>query len=364
MYQQLDAPPKKQDNCFKRFGILILALCFCCIRRCLSPFRSNDGNTEDEESGERKVNRSRSASKGKDSGGQESGDDALDGGVGDSSDQSLGRIHFKLEYDFNAKTLTVVVIRCEGLPALDVGGTSDPYVKIYLLPEKKKKHETKVQKNTLNPVFNQTFTFKMPYADVINKTLVFAIFDFDRFSKHDQIGEVQLPLCNVDLANVIEEWRNLVSVESDAELEKKLGDICFSIRYVPTSGKLTIVILEAKNLKKMDVTGLSDPYVKVELMLGKRKPKKKKTSVKSNTLNPYFNESLSFDKINRNQIEKVKLVVTVVDYDRIGSSDPIGRCVLGSMASGAELRHWTDMLAAPRRPIAAWHTLQDPEPDE
>ncbi len=39
--------------------------------------------------------------------------------------------------------------------------------------------------------------------------------------------------------------------------ENKLGDICFSLRYVPTAGKLTVVVLEAKNLKKMDVGGLS-----------------------------------------------------------------------------------------------------------
>ena len=42
--------------------------------------------------------------------------------------------------------------------------------------------------------------------------------------------------------------------------ENKLGDICFSLRYVPTAGKLTIVILEAKNLKKMDVGGLSGTF--------------------------------------------------------------------------------------------------------
>lgn len=40
-------------------------------------------------------------------------------------------------------------------------------------------------------------------------------------------------------------------------VQEKLGDICISLRYVPTSGKLTICILEAKNLKKMDVGGLS-----------------------------------------------------------------------------------------------------------
>ncbi|XP_036340688.1 synaptotagmin 1-like [Rhagoletis pomonella] len=97
-----------------------------------------------------------------------------------------------------------------------MGGTSDPYVKVYLLPDKKKKFETKVHRKTLSPVFNETFTFKgLPYADAMNKTLVFAIFDFDRFSKHDQIGEVKVPLCTIDLAQTIEEWRDLVSVEGE-----------------------------------------------------------------------------------------------------------------------------------------------------
>ena len=49
----------------------------------------------------------------------------------------------------------------------------------------------------------------------MNKTLVFAIFDFDRFSKHDQIGEVKVPLCMIDLAQTIEEWRELQSVEGE-----------------------------------------------------------------------------------------------------------------------------------------------------
>lgn len=55
----------------------------------------------------------------------------------------------------------------------------------------------------------------IPYAEAMNKTLVFAIFDFDRFSKHDQIGEVKVPLCQIDLAQTIEEWRELQSVEGE-----------------------------------------------------------------------------------------------------------------------------------------------------
>lgn len=57
--------------------------------------------------------------------------------------------------------MSVTVIQAEDLPALDMGGTSDPYVKVYLLPDKKKKFETKVHRKTLSPVFNETFIFKV-----------------------------------------------------------------------------------------------------------------------------------------------------------------------------------------------------------
>lgn len=67
----------------------------------------------------------------------------------------------QLEYDFNSNSLAVTVHQAEELPALDMGGTSDPYVKVYLLPDKKKKFETKVHRKTLNPIFNETFTFKV-----------------------------------------------------------------------------------------------------------------------------------------------------------------------------------------------------------
>ena len=61
------------------------------------------------------------------------------------------------------------------------------------MPDKKRKFETKVHRKTLNPFFNETFAFKgVPYSETFDKTLVFAVFDYDRFSKHDQIGEVKV----------------------------------------------------------------------------------------------------------------------------------------------------------------------------
>jgi synaptotagmin-1 len=279
-------------------------------------------------------------------------------GTQEKEKEVLGKLQFSLDYDFQKGELTVGIIQATDLPAMDMCGTSDPYVKVYLMPDKKKKFETKVHRKTLNPVFNEKFVFKLPFGEVASQNLVLNVYDFDRFSKHDQIGQIKIPLKSLDLTRTIEEWKDLDPPEGDNEKENRLGDICLSLRYVPTSGKLNVVILEAKNLKKMDVGGLSDPYVKLSLMLNGKRVKKKKTTIKKYTLNPYYNESFAFE-VPFEQIQKVSLIVTVVDYDRIGTSDPIGRIVLGCNATGSELRHWSDMLANPRRPIAQWHTLQE-----
>lgn len=63
-----------------------------------------------------------------------------------------------------------------------------------------------------------------------------AIYDFDRFSKHDIIGEVKVPMNTVDLGQPIEEWRDLqggekeeVRVERPAlnARSRGLGSVCW-----------------------------------------------------------------------------------------------------------------------------------------
>ena len=99
-----------------------------------------------------------------------------------------GRIHYRLEYDFTTQELKVTVsgkykwnpvgnifhsnlffvqiIECSDLPPTDWStGLTDPFVKLYLLPDKKPKYETKVHRKNLNPKFDQTFVFKnLPYV--------------------------------------------------------------------------------------------------------------------------------------------------------------------------------------------------------
>ncbi|KAK5885566.1 hypothetical protein CesoFtcFv8_019265 [Champsocephalus esox] len=325
---------------------LIFSMGFCIFKKCISKGK------KPKKVRERKGGRGRRK---KDKDGEEGGDkkDGEDG-KDDEEKEALGKLEYSLDYNFTDNTLIVGILQAQDLPAMDVGGSSDPYVKVYMLPDKKKKFETKVQRKNLCPVFNETFTFKIPYSDLGGQFLVLQVFDFDRFGKHDVIGEIKIAMNSIDLAQPIQEWKDLVGGEKE-EIEK-LGDICISLRYVPTAGKFTINIMEAKNLKKMDVGGLSDPFVKVVLQHNGKRLKKKKTSVKQNTLNPYFNESFSFE-IPFSQIQKVQVLITVYDYDKLGSNDAIGKCWMGYGASGIGIKHWSEMLANPRRPVAQWHSL-------
>lgn len=75
-------------------------------------------------------------------------------------DYKLGKLQFGLGYDFQNLTLTLKILRATGLPAKDLSGTSDPYVKIMLLPDKKHKLLTKVKKKNLNPHWNECFLFE------------------------------------------------------------------------------------------------------------------------------------------------------------------------------------------------------------
>ncbi|KAL7878547.1 hypothetical protein AOLI_G00095210 [Acnodon oligacanthus] len=337
--------------------LLILSCCFCVCTKFV--FKKKKEKTGKEKSGKDSISMSSMREEGfaetlhhkPDSQPQDKEEDPKE-------EVKLGKLQFSLDYNFTDGVLVVGVIQAEDLAAMDMSGTSDPYVKLYLLPDKKKKFETKVHRKTLNPTFNEHFTFKVPYTELGGKTLVMTVYDFDRFSKHDAIGDVRVQMNKVDFSHVTEEWRALQKAEK--EEQEKLGDICLSLRYVPTAGKLTVVILEAKNLKKMDVGGLSDPYVKIHLMQNGKRLKKKKTTIKKNTLNPYYNESFSFE-VPSEQIQKVQVVVTVLDYDKIGKNDAIGKVFVGLNSSGTEQRHWADMLANPRRPIAQWHALKPEE---
>ncbi|XP_011475869.3 synaptotagmin-6 [Oryzias latipes] len=277
------------------------------------------------------------------------------------SSKNCGRINFSLKYDYESEALLVNILKAVDLPAKDLCGTSDPYVKVYLLPDRKK-FQTRVHRKTLNPTFDETFQFPVPYEELAIRKLHMSVFDFDRFSRHDMIGEVVLENLfeTSDLSRETNIWRDIQYATSESV---DLGEIMFSLCYLPTAGRLTLTVIKCRNLKAMDITGYSDPYVKVSLICDGRRLKKKKTSIKKNTLNPTYNEAIIFD-IPPDSMDHVSLHISVMDYDLVGHNEIIGVMRVGCQAEGLGRDHWNEMLAYPRKPIAHWHPLVESKKSE
>uniref|UniRef100_A0A8C7X2E4 Synaptotagmin X n=1 Tax=Oryzias sinensis TaxID=183150 RepID=A0A8C7X2E4_9TELE len=279
----------------------------------------------------------------------------------DSEDESrgpvetCGKLSFSLRYDYEEQALVVKILKALDLPAKDFTGTSDPYVKIYLLPERKKKFQTRVHRKNLNPTFDETFCFPVAYDELCNRKLHFSVYDFDRFTSHDMIGEVVVDnLFELsDLSREAVVWKDIHAATMESV---DLGEIMYSLCYLPTAGRMTLTVIKCRNLKAMDITGSSDPYVKVYLVCDGRRLKKRKTTTKKSTLNPVFNEAIIFD-IPPENVEQVSLSIMVMDYDRVGHNEVIGVCRAGPDAVGLGRDHWNEMLAYPRKPITHWHAL-------
>eukprot|EP00794_Sanderia_malayensis_P012748 gene12748-14054_t len=279
------------------------------------------------------------------------------------------RIRFSMSFNADEKIATVTVIQACDVPGADLSGLSDPYAKCAIVPAGKKEFKTKVKMKTVNPVFDQTFNFKhITYAQLTSSYLHMKVFDYDRFSGHDMLGEAKVPIIDLDLTRPIDEWRILqpefkMETKGMKKGDPKLGHICISLAYAPNPQLLAVFILACKDLKSTDDDGYSDPYVKFWLIQEGKKVKKRKTSVKIRTLNPSYNESFLFE-VDFEKIEETSLMFIVCDYDKGEIGDPIGELLLGSLGTGAQLKHWTKMRRTPGKPVARWHRLRPPTASE
>lgn len=274
----------------------------------------------------------------------------------------LGQIHFGLQYEVSSNVLVVKVIEARELPppyCLDENkqdlAHSNPYCKISLIPDQKNSHQTSVQRKTQDPTWNEYFMFEIPFKEANERTLEILIKDFDKYSRHCIIGQVQFPLQDINLVKGVHVWKPLSPSTKD---RYDLGEIMFSLNYLPCAGRLTIDVIKAKQLLQTDLYGGSDPFVKITLVHFEKPIKTKKTTIKKNTLDPVFNESVSFN-INPQQLETSSIVMTVWDYNSKSRDDFVGRIVLGKYGTGPhEFTHWSRMLQSQRSPVAQWHSLR------
>ncbi|ULT87957.1 hypothetical protein L5515_007112 [Caenorhabditis briggsae] len=291
-------------------------------------------------------------------------------GFYDKSDESCirGTITFALRYDFIHRVLMLHVIRANNLPVEDKGTTVDPYVKMYLLPERRGHCKTRICKKNNDPEFNEMFSFDVTFNNLANRMLQFTVYDFDRFTRHGLIG-------NIIMRDLFEKsdlytWTEYTMHIVGSQNKNDYGDLLLFLTYSHQEEKLYINVSKAYNLRPMDITGASDPYVKIEQTFNGKRFKSKKSSTKRANLNPVFHETLVFD-IPASQIAETNMLVQVMDWDRIGKDDLLGCCILGKDSPTTDGKsQWESCLTAvpeegqtKNKPVMQWHSLLSEVPE-
>lgn len=129
--------------------------------------------------------------------------------------ENYGEIQVHIQYDTNKNKLLVKIHQAKELINTDKDSLSDPYVRLLLLPDRKKKtkRKTKVVKDSLAPQWDEQFEFDLLLADAKTKTIdIMVKNDKSLFSREKTfMGQCLIPIEDIfEIENGYTTWYKLL----------------------------------------------------------------------------------------------------------------------------------------------------------
>lgn len=115
---------------------------------------------------------------------------------------------------------------------MDKGGTSDPYA-VIKSNFNKQQFKTKTIKKTLCPEWNQTFEF---YTSKPTGHILIKVWDKDRWTSDDLLGEAVIPVKKAESGEVVDEWYVLTNEPKKKDKNQPPGEIRVKLHY-PSAAK-------------------------------------------------------------------------------------------------------------------------------
>ncbi|XP_051276787.1 synaptotagmin-like protein 4 isoform X2 [Dicentrarchus labrax] len=117
---------------------------------------------------------------------------------------------------------------------------------------------------------------------------------------------------------------SIYSEGGDFDSVEVSGDVVFSMSYDEHTQSLQVFIKECHELACGDSSRqLSNPYVKCYLLPDKSRQSKRKTSIKRNTVNPVYQETLKYS-ISRSQLATRSMLISVWHHGRLSRNAFLG----------------------------------------
>ncbi|XP_077443320.1 synaptotagmin-14b isoform X3 [Stigmatopora argus] len=309
-----------------------------------------------------------------------------------------GTLDVAFEYDSNEQRLAVTVTAATDIPALKQTGNISWQVHLVLLPTKKQRAKTGVQKGPC-PVFTETFKFSRVEQEALGDCAVrFRLYSIRRMKKEKILGEKVFHLTKLNLqgkialpvtlepgseigcGSMVSVSRSAAAVSYRSTEDSTSPEILLGLVYNSATGHLSAEVIQGSHFKSTvsdkPVNGLfccikhfvggqlyimRDTYVTLTMLDSKGKEMSKfKTAVCRGQPSPAYKETFVF-QVALFQLSDVSLVLSV--FCRRSSLRPrerLGWVSMGHSSTGEEqLAHWTEMKEAEGQQVCHWHTLTD-----
>lgn len=133
----------------------------------------------------------------------------------------LGKVKITILYNQDNRQLKVTIHQATGLPGSNLPDPPDPYIKLYILPDrsKKTKRKTEVVKDTTEPIYEEVFKYDMDFKYLDYHKLEVTVIDRKGiFARNPIMGRVVIDLNNPKLLNGgITDWFFLDEADEDSD---------------------------------------------------------------------------------------------------------------------------------------------------
>ncbi|CAI9173716.1 unnamed protein product [Rangifer tarandus platyrhynchus] len=293
-----------------------------------------------------------------------------------------GEIEFAIRYCLRTHSLEICIRACKNLAfGEEKKKKCNPYVKTYLLPDRSSqgKRKTSVQKNTVEPTFQETLKYQVELAQLASRQLQVSVWHLGVLTRRVFLGEVIIPLATWDFEDRVSQsfrWYPLraKAEKSEDSLPTNNGELAVRAMLVlpagprelqeapegtgdepSQNGQLCLVVLGAKNLPVRS-DGTLNSFVKACLTLPDQQRLRLKSPVLKKQACPQWKHSFVFKGVTPSQLRQSSLELTVWDQATFGVNDRfLGGARLGlkedqpggaHTSSQAKLQ-WQKVLSSP-----------------
>ncbi|XP_072188615.1 synaptotagmin-14 isoform X4 [Excalfactoria chinensis] len=291
-----------------------------------------------------------------------------------------GTLDVTFDYDSQEQKLLVTVTAVTDIPTYSRTGGSSWQVHLVLLPIKKQRAKTSIQRGPC-PVFTETFKFNHVESEMIgNYAVRFRLYSVRRMKKERIVGEKIFHLTKLNLQGkmsvpvILEPSYSLSGCDSQMSMSEvscsestsscqslvhgSAPEILVGLLYNATTGRLSAEVIKGSHFKNLAANRPPNTYVKLTLLNSMGQEMSKcKTSIRRGQPNPVYKETFVF-QVALFQLSDVTLILSVYNKRSMKRKEMIGWISLGLNSSGEdELNHWTEMKESKGQQVCRWHTL-------